>query len=328
MSVKYEHLPIGYNKGYESLAGELLCRAPSSRDYLVQCPALLPMAFFGSSRKAGWKNSHKFEYMWVHRTSKAPKLRQLMEWHDIAYPWRALLAASLPHVADLQKTANSLRLVSRWVNSSTIAQGLKTNKAGQKRLLRAIGWTIDRNSVATQRPFSPYLSWIVQRAAILPDDGVASQMGDMYLRGGPFDFRWSAEDALSALDRWHDELVDGSRERESLEALGIAWNMPLWDQGYPIEMEVNAHQFTALRTPRELYIEGRNMNHCVLSYARAVKAGISRIYSVSSQGKRVATLEIDPMFQIVQLKGRFNAAVSKKTQAVCQAFCKSAKEQS
>jgi len=65
------------------------------------------------------------------------------------------------------------------------------------------------------------------------------------------------------------------------------------------------------------------MHHCVFSYADAVMAGKSRIYSIRDGERQVATVELrggEKKVQMEQLKGPCNAAVSPNVQIAVAEF--------
>ena len=74
----------------------------------------------------------------------------------------------------------------------------------------------------------------------------------------------------------------------------------------------SAFRLVPLRTPDDLFEEGRLMSHCVATYTTLVARGECLIYGVRRGGERVATLEVrgDPQRpgrgKIVQLLGPYN----------------------
>jgi len=69
---------------------------------------------------------------------------------------------------------------------------------------------------------------------------------------------------------------------------------------------------TALNTGARLFEEGKQMHHCVSSYAEQCAAATHRIYSIKKNGERVSTLCLEP-----QLDGEGHFTGWKNTQNRC-----------
>ena len=85
-----------------------------------------------------------------------------------------------------------------------------------------------------------------------------------------------------------------------------------------------------LCTSEALAEEGRAMSHCVGSYSSVCISGNSRIFSLRSGGKRLATLQLssngDGTLRIEQLRGQCNAAPSKMAESMGKAVLARANE--
>jgi hypothetical protein len=115
--------------------------------------------------------------------------------------------------------------------------------------------------------------------------------------------RWTWEKAKQESDLWHDQIAN-------MEISGPGIDVEA-DYGFwPDEIEIDEFTFVALRSGRQLMLEGRRMKHCVGSYIRDVMKGFSRIYSVRIEAKRVATIEFRDG-RLAQAKGPCNRPVSK-----------------
>ena len=74
-----------------------------------------------------------------------------------------------------------------------------------------------------------------------------------------------------------------------------------------------------LRSYRELAAEGREMGHCVYSYAKSCRSGSTSIWSLGlenekGQRQRILTIAVEPRARAVtQVRGRFNALPGGKT---------------
>ena len=60
-------------------------------------------------------------------------------------------------------------------------------------------------------------------------------------------------------------------------------------------------------------MEARKMRHCVSLYWKKCVKGASAIFSLSIDGKKSLTIEVDPQFKrIIQARGKQNRAATKK----------------
>jgi len=75
--------------------------------------------------------------------------------------------------------------------------------------------------------------------------------------------------------------------------------------------------------PEDLYKEGKNLNHCVNTYANKCFEGSSTIVSLRYNDKYRVTIEINPRtMYIVQVKGRFNRQANSQEQRVISQWAK------
>ena len=153
---------------------------------------------------------------------------------------------------------------------------------------------------------------------------------------------------------WHDELLAKAREEASIaeakrqvESANAMFKSRLnpyaarptvhWE---PI---LDAHERDGWRAQEltsqsALTEEGIEMGHCVSSYADECRQGHMRIFSITLNGERKATLELRPLngkllstqrsepgFKIYQNKGRHNAAIANAaTLGFCREVCSAA----
>lgn len=146
---------------------------------------------------------------------------------------------------------------------------------------------------------------------------------------------------------WHDEILAKAREEASIAEAKLQADtakamfesrLNPYAARPTIHWEpiLNAHerdgwQAQELTSQSALAEEGREMGHCVSSYADDCRKGHMRIFSITLNGERKATLELrpqdglplsrqrsEPSFQIHQNKGRHNAAI---TNAATLKFC-------
>lgn len=153
---------------------------------------------------------------------------------------------------------------------------------------------------------------------------------------------------------WHDEVLAKAREEASIaEAKLLADSAKAMFESRlnPYAARPTVHWEPILETHERdgwraqeltsqsaLTDEGREMGHCVSSYADDCRKGEMRIFSITLNGERKATLELrpqngkllskqgsEPQFQIHQNKGRHNAAISNAaTLGFCGEVCSAA----
>ena len=114
--------------------------------------------------------------------------------------------------------------------------------------------------------------------------------------------------AIQASDEWHEAVASHIGDAGDL-ALPPPWYPPATQGGFDI---------VPLTTSADLYREGYAMHHCVATYADQVRQGTSYIFSVRSEGKRIATISLicdGETVSIQQLRGPCNAAPSKAVAA-------------
>lgn len=133
-----------------------------------------------------------------------------------------------------------------------------------------------------------------------------------------------------AIEQAHLDLVDSASQaikanREALAKLEAASNKfsPSSDAKWASVIGRYARdgwEAIEIDTAAGLSTEGREMSHCVSSYASDCRSGICRIFSIRLNGERLCTVEIkskeslaklnpDAIFRIEQNKGRHNAVV-------------------
>lgn len=77
--------------------------------------------------------------------------------------------------------------------------------------------------------------------------------------------------------------------------------------------------FTELLSSKDLADEGRALNHCVYSYSHYVEKGYTSIWSLSVDGIKAITLEVNNQNRkIVQARGKFNRAMTSHEMVVVQ----------
>ena len=121
---------------------------------------------------------------------------------------------------------------------------------------------------------------------------------------------------MDAIDAWHIQLA---REARAAQVRGwVGADIPNFEhvEKNPDTGLVTRWRITQLRTANELFSEGRELRHCVSSYARACRDGTQSIWSLqvsdaNGKNRRLATVAIDPRAgAITQIRGRHNLSAS------------------
>jgi len=114
--------------------------------------------------------------------------------------------------------------------------------------------------------------------------------------------RQAQEDLLAG--RNTDYYFDDEKLRQ------LCWKPRGWN--YVIRAHGKAWSFRELTTGQELYDEGEAMEHCVGGYISTCYEGDALIFSLRSEGRREATIEIDPLTcEVIQIQRRLNADAKK-----------------
>lgn len=116
--------------------------------------------------------------------------------------------------------------------------------------------------------------------------------------------------SLGGLQQMHDRVAREYQERVGQDAEAVDLDSPI-----PAPPYRGTKHIQALTDPKAILEEGALMDHCVLSYLPAVRAGDSALYKVEFQGER-CTLELAEGrlgWTLGQLRGRANARVTPET---------------
>lgn len=136
----------------------------------------------------------------------------------------------------------------------------------------------------------------------------------------PFNEAWGWPRAAEEAHRWHARLtveralIGTPFKPDTRIDLGDHPEATDDDEGF---------EFLALRTPVALADEGGAMRHCVATYLNSVANGVSHIVSIRRGGTRVATLELDRAWSVVQCKGKANAEPAPEVIAAARAYAAS-----
>jgi hypothetical protein len=111
---------------------------------------------------------------------------------------------------------------------------------------------------------------------------------------------------LAHTARWHQQLTQAQRHAGLLGVpLHTAWpGLPVPDFQSPDED--GRVRITQLRSFGQLLAEGRALHHCVASYVQSCQRGRCGIFSLTIDGVRAITLEVNAQRVVVQARGRHN----------------------
>lgn len=129
--------------------------------------------------------------------------------------------------------------------------------------------------------------------------------------------------AVARAERWHERLgaADASR------LYGAKADELICAGRQPDEVQIESHDFIALRTPAALHVEGKLMRHCVASYVERVRSGHAAIVAIRRGAQPVATAEFGVGGYLVQVKGKCNSAVAPEVRAAARDYGKQFKRQ-
>ena len=101
---------------------------------------------------------------------------------------------------------------------------------------------------------------------------------------------------------------------------GLHWNSRGWD--VILDHEGQSWSIKELIDGLALYEESKNMRHCVASYAKACEGGRSAIFSVTVDGHRRVTVEVNPKTRrVVQVHGFANRMPTAQESRIVNRWC-------
>jgi len=278
------------NQGLQPVAQLMASAHRYAIDYIDQAPVIVLAATRGYTPQKRNERSHLTGRI-AEFCRRGDRLKDVMKAYDLSLPLRQIKAGALsptlwPVVFRLSR-----------LSPSTLAQIIPESGPAQMHWLRALDNWLDHMSVRCQSEPGLFFDWAASAFKDLPyaDRRVAPDLADFACANrDKFNLKWSRENAMEAQEEWHRSLAKRSSAAEAMAKAGIAFDTII-DYGYlPAALSLNELTFTALQTGEDLFLEGAAMRHCVATYISNVIRGTSRIYSIKSSGKRVATLELRP----------------------------------
>jgi len=109
--------------------------------------------------------------------------------------------------------------------------------------------------------------------------------------------------------------------------IGYEWKAHGWNWSFADGSE-DSWEFAELTNGRQLYEEGRYMQHCVGGYSGRCASGTSAIFSLKRNGNRVITIEVNPKScTLIQSLGKGNRSPKKEETKVIRLWMTNINEQ-
>jgi hypothetical protein len=297
------------NQGMHRNAEFIAALHPRAIDYLRQAPVLA--AAFGT--KVNTKADRLYVAMRIGGLiERGERLRSVMHAVGIPAPLRKLSGFAVTPM--LSKFVRELA----DLPPSTLSQAIPEAPGDQRKWLAELR---DYRRRMSYHYASPRLGfqWIA-RHAHLCERGQAGDIADYVFANQSVDFgRWSFARMANEVELWHDRLAaDRSLERYGL-AIKPDTVIDLSD--WPEHIETEHFEFFKLATPGMLMEEGRRMRHCVASYIGSVMSGGCHLYSMRTDMRRVATVQITGD-KVAQIKGFANRQPAQSVIAAAGKFAR------
>ena len=282
-------------------------------DYITQAPVLV-VAAAGRSDLSLQDDRERIAIRFKAACSARPRLKELMRFYGVAPQLRVLSGDVLrPYQYRLLKPLSD-------IPPSRLAQVIPSETVEQAAWLEAAR-TWRNTAQLVQHDVDWIVSWAAGNGCHRHRRLDIHDIIDFACRDrAAFNIDWSFEEAAAASARWHATIFERAFEADYTPEQMAA----VVDYGaLPVEVVVDGHTFTALRSRQQIVEEGRAMHHCVATYADRVTGGRCWIYSISRDGVRVATLELRRnvrWFALGQIKAHRNGAPPAETTAAATHF--------
>lgn len=106
------------------------------------------------------------------------------------------------------------------------------------------------------------------------------------------------------MEIWHKNL-----KLEQYSRYPQTWNSTTYINNFEIDFEGKTYTISEILSAEELYQEGKELNHCVLSYIENIHNEKCTIWSLKENGKRSVTIELNVKF-LKQCRGYKNRYVT------------------
>ena len=200
-------------------------------------------------------------------------------------------------------------------------------------MLRDDSYVIDFTESAVEAEFIEFwrdsIRWLIKNRDAITDDQCnhllawAMHMHTEDRLGRAAKFTWkgrTARASIQASNAYFDHV-----HRRNNPWIYHRWNSHGWNWEYS-ESIVDRKVVWTIReliSGIELFDEGQNMQHCVGGYSRSCVEGYSAIFSLTLDGQRSITIEVNAKTKdIVQARGKFNRLPTTKESEIIRLWSK------
>lgn len=302
------------NQALQDAARLLAGVHPHAIDYVRQCPALVLAATYGGKLSRTQERARAAQWFGT-ATYRSPRLKKVLDAYKLPLPIRAIKGSSLA-----PKHFHIITALAK-IPPSTLAQIIPATR--QRIWMRALHrWSEHMDRRGKPRTF--LLEWAAREfhGITLHELAAVTDLAD-FASAQPFNEKWSRAQAERAQERWHVELTKKQGQEQFFKAFGIAFDAPIDYEPFPLAETVNGFAFTALNTGEAIFLEGAAMRHCVSSYSKQVLYGQSRLFTIRSGDRRVATAEYAitrGRYRLAQIKGPCNSPVASPVRNAANKF--------
>lgn len=302
------------NQGLHSNAEFISSLHPRAIEYLQQAP-VIALCF-------GAKANTRADRLYIASRLGGPitrgdKLRAVMDAVPMAYPLRKISATILaPRDQTTMRTLGG-------IPPSTLSQIIPMKSGPQRRWLGNIAAWRERLRKRHCHTMQS-MDWLARQLSLAsPERNEVEDVADFFVANRSVDMsRWCWDRAMAETVLWHDRLA----AEQGLGSLpgAIQPETQIDYSDWPSHFEHDGFEFFKLQTPSMLMEEGRRMRHCVASYIGDVLNGKTSIFSMRSDMRRIATVQVEGR-RAVQIRGFANKMPSAYVSRAVDSFVSSAR---
>jgi hypothetical protein len=183
-------------------------------------------------------------------------------------------------------------------------------------------YVIDPTAVSSRQHYLCFwrnaIVWLIRHRDSITDedcnlilDWAMHQYTEAQFGGEPFSWQGrSPRRLLEASIEYHRQIAD------RWSSSSFQWQGHKWDWEWTDE-DTDRWSFVELTSGLELFHEGKELHHCVSTYAARCAAGYSAIVSLRYENVRRITIEINPHTRkLVQIRGSYNRPLQAHEQSI------------
>ena len=306
-----------FKKSLQLPAIIMATRSRYAIETIQQCPILVLAA-----TKTGWRSNagadarERLAKTFGYALSEKRSIKKIMKFYDVNYGLRHISSRIMDkNLCNL--LFHAMSLVSSSVVSQNIPKGLSSQRHWVANLKR---WYDSHEAEQLDSDKALLMDWAIKNFQAKPMDLNPDEMADFITYNWEsFNFKWSLKRLMDETDNWHHQLTQDSEAvaaQKFMRANQVSFDHE-FDMGILNDFKnvsIQGIDFVLLNSARDLYLEGKEMVHCVYSYMNQVANKTSGIYSIRIDGKRVATMEIkrkaDGEIYCPQVYGKRNSRVA------------------